>query len=718
MRLTLRTLLAYLDDTLDPAATKTIGEKVAESELAQELIDKIKKVTRRRGLKAPSIAGSDDDPTTDPNTVAEFLDNSLQGDQLTEVETAALASDAYLAEIAACHQILTLVLGEPAKVPPTAHQRMYRLVKGRESIPYRKPAISRGVTGMAPPAEEDDDADDTLLGLTDTRGYVPYIGAAVVLLLLVVVVFFTIPSPSPAAPRRLVSVAALSPETARKAPEVVASKELSKDVGGGSITAGSPKKPGEAVKKEVPIIKKEAVVENKLEVLPAPREVKESEVKVTAVPEKKALVEPAGKPDPERKVIGKTRPADLLLFRQSGAGEWNRLPASKDVNSTDTLLSLPGIPAEVDLRSGIELTLWGSLPFFEPVPFLTVLECRLTLHVPPPGFEADFTLEGGRVFIKKAHTAPPGPAHVRVRFRNEVWDITLTSAETEVCLDLTSHYSEGVPFARDGAGESPMSEFTFGLIKGECGVRVRFREYPSLQALTKMDWNNKEGKVRGPDKLPEDSRAYWDRAPALTDAKDKEMLGEFKQAAAVVAKDLSDPDRIMSVTLASAAKERPQREVTSRDVFKLEMALFCLQAVDKISELADALEDEIQGVRFKAIIPLIHWTGQSRERDQILYKLLQEKKHFTESEAMTVMQLLHPFSAERRKAPETVQTLFDFLKSDRLAVRQMALGQLYRLDPDGVREFLNLDVGAPPEVRDPIIQRWRTSWKSRWEKKK
>ena len=105
-----------------------------------------------------------------------------------------------------------------------------------------------------------------------------------------------------------------------------------------------------------------------------------------------------------------------------------------------------------------------------------------------------------------------------------------------------------------------MTEFTFGLIKGECGVRVRFREYPSLQALTRMDWNNKEGKVRGPDKLPEDSRSYWDRAPALTDAKDKEMLGDFKQVAAALAKDLSDPDRIMSVTLASAAKDARKRK--------------------------------------------------------------------------------------------------------------------------------------------------------------
>src|SRR5205823_4071278 len=37
------------------------------------------------------------------------------------------------------HQILTLMLSEPARVPPTARQRIYRLVKGPESIPYRRP---------------------------------------------------------------------------------------------------------------------------------------------------------------------------------------------------------------------------------------------------------------------------------------------------------------------------------------------------------------------------------------------------------------------------------------------------------------------------------------------------------------------------------------------------------------------------------------------------
>src|SRR4051794_14473475 len=57
VRLTLRTLLAYLDDTLEPAEIKRIGQKVAESDAAQELIARIKQVTRRRRLTTPPDGG-------------------------------------------------------------------------------------------------------------------------------------------------------------------------------------------------------------------------------------------------------------------------------------------------------------------------------------------------------------------------------------------------------------------------------------------------------------------------------------------------------------------------------------------------------------------------------------------------------------------------------------------------------------------------------------
>src|SRR5881227_2607505 len=135
MRLTLRTLLAYIDDTLEPTQAKEIGLKVAESDVAQELIERIKAVTRRRGLTIPPASGPD---RIDANTVSDYLDNDLAPEAISEVEELALNSDVHLAEIAACHQILTLVLGEPANVPPTARERMYGLVTGKESEPHRR----------------------------------------------------------------------------------------------------------------------------------------------------------------------------------------------------------------------------------------------------------------------------------------------------------------------------------------------------------------------------------------------------------------------------------------------------------------------------------------------------------------------------------------------------------------------------------------------------
>ncbi|HEX5270911.1 MAG TPA: hypothetical protein VFW33_10505, partial [Gemmataceae bacterium] len=158
MRLTLRTLLAYLDDMLDPAETKLIGQKVAESDAAQELIARIKQVTRRRRLTTPPATGPN---SFEPNVVADYLDNALSAEQVAEVEKACLESDVHLAEIAAVHQILTLVLGQPALVPPTARQRMYALVHGRKAGRVRPAAAA--VANGPPPADAHAEDDETLL---------------------------------------------------------------------------------------------------------------------------------------------------------------------------------------------------------------------------------------------------------------------------------------------------------------------------------------------------------------------------------------------------------------------------------------------------------------------------------------------------------------------------------------------------------------------------
>ncbi len=125
MRLTLRTLLAYLDNTLEPQDAEVLRGKLTESGFATQLVQRIRAVLVESRLLAPAPDAAS--PTEDANVIGEYLDSTLPGEQVAEIERACLESDMRLAETAACHQILTMVLGNKADVPPSLRSRIYEL---------------------------------------------------------------------------------------------------------------------------------------------------------------------------------------------------------------------------------------------------------------------------------------------------------------------------------------------------------------------------------------------------------------------------------------------------------------------------------------------------------------------------------------------------------------------------------------------------------------
>lgn len=138
MRLTLRTLLAYIDDVLDPRDAQELSKRVEASDFANDLIHRTRDTMRRLRLAAPPLdEGSDSGVMSenwDANAMAEYLDNTLSPEKVAEFERRCLESDEHLAEAASCHHILTMVLGERAEVDPDMRRRMFAL---REEVAAR-----------------------------------------------------------------------------------------------------------------------------------------------------------------------------------------------------------------------------------------------------------------------------------------------------------------------------------------------------------------------------------------------------------------------------------------------------------------------------------------------------------------------------------------------------------------------------------------------------
>lgn len=680
MRLTLRTLLAYLDDTLDPAEARNIGQKVAENPAAQELVDRIKRVTRRRGLATPPT-GLEGSPS-DPNTVADYLNDTLGHDQVAQFEQTCLESDVHLAEVAACHQILTLVLSEQIRVPPTARQRMYQLVKGRESIPDRKPGntIPIGGTFDTPVAPEGDDIDaPLLLGLTayssseSMSGRLRKVGALVLLLAgLGGAIFMALPASDRTPPDTTPQVALVT------------------------------------VPKTVPIETPPATTRPDPKIEPAPKPSEKPETKVEPPPMPKPPVEPPPTkelvptipaPKAERVALGKIdRTGIIVVHKLPDEAMWERVnPDEPVVMSTEPLMALPGFKAPLRLETGVTVELWGNLPELFPAP---LLESAITPYLPQDGFDADLALKVGRIYLS---TKKPAGSKIRLRFASEVWDITLADAKSEVVFELTHALVPGeIP-------EAPRISAGMAVREGQASLTLPLKDPVKLPKGGEAYWDSKGGKPdirpqpKGP--LPQ-AMSYWSRLPIPPQADRAEAS---LAALAGFAKRLTDPRRVRA-TYDEALQPKDERP-TLQDIAAARIAVLTFAALEDLPGMVDTLGDpNRQLLRSTAGDGLRTTLAKNPNRTEELKKIFIEKLRLKEEEIEEVFRLLRGFSERERSDPATLDRLFADLSSPALPIRELASMILFTaIDPSDKANdpLFRFDAGAPNDFREAAIKAWK-----------
>jgi hypothetical protein len=685
VRLTLRTLLAYLDDTLEPAQAKLIGQKIAESDQARELIERIQQVTRRRRLTTPPDHGPGG--KIDPNTLGEYLDNAVAPEKAAEIEEICLASDSHLAEIAACHQVLSLILGEPALVPPSARQRMYGLVKGPEAIPFRRPPTtgSKGDIDLS----DGRDVDDTLrLGLPPVIGKhkgnpLVMVAAGVVAACLLLVAIWQLLRP-PAEPAtgpnknnnnntQVVQVAPVKDKT----PPIIERK--------GAIDNVKQEKQDDSKKD------KDEQNNGKTEEKKAAAEVKLPPV---------VIVTPGGAPSqvvqPIGKLVNGAKDPAILLQYVADKMEWQRIGGkSAEVSSGVPLVSLPAAKSVIQLESGLKLTLVGSMPelIFPPA----LYESAVVLHAGEQ-VDLDLTLRRGRIRV----VSPERAARIRIRFDNpthpdqqELVEITTQRPGTEFLVERWSTFDERFfKNANSAERKGPVANLACFVISGSLQFRMNDVAMPLTEApgLVQAYWNSRSGleKPISFKKLPEGLKSMQALPPDV----DSRPRAGLLRARDDLHKDLAV--KAVDVVLAEGLK--------SSEPAARRLACSCLAALDEVSSVIEALEQEpAQDLRWSAIESLRNWIAAGRDHDYKLYELLKSK--YRAFEAETIMTLLHGFGEKELANPDTYDLLIGYLNHPQMPIRELAYQHLLRLVPAGQK--IRYSAAADATVRQQAQTAWR-----------
>jgi hypothetical protein len=405
---------------------------------------------------------------------------------------------------------------------------------------------------------------------------------------------------------------------------------------------------------------------------------------------------PLARADDAKGGVGRSDSPTGTLLQRAGAGkQWKTIATGDPVPDRDLLLALPGARAVITSGNGaVRLTLWGNTPLLSSTP---ALESAVSLRQ-STDLDLDLILDRGRVVVANAKKS--GAANVRLRARDEVWDLVLKEPETEVSIELNGRWPQGMPFrAAYKAGEQPRSEMILFVLKGALDLKVDAHRH-TLSAPPGPGlyfWDSVRGPARGPEappQLPPWARPGAGKAPEATAVRDA-----LKPLYEKVAKET--PGEALADLLASADK----LEDAKRSFLVRELAVTGFGATDDLARLVDALSDaKHPDVRAIAVETLRHWIGRGPGQDSQLAKFLRSKG-YSEAHAIIFLQLLHSYGDQDIEDPLTYELLIAYLRHEKLPIRELAAWHLYRLVPAGRKIAYN---AAGSEVeREKAFRSWK-----------
>jgi hypothetical protein len=680
MRLTLRTLLAYLDDILEPAQAKEIGTKIQETPPVSSLVNRIREVMRRRRLTAPDVTGPA--ATLDANTVAEYLDNTLAPDGVADVERVCLDSDIHLAEVAASHQILTLVLGEPVEIPPHSRERMYALAPapraaapdGAAPAATKAATVAISATKVAHPPEAPhpepvrvpaaatttteafaDSIPDYLKPRPFWRRALPY-----VVVISIVGVWLGLVAKDPTFWPGLQPVTPPPQVADNSAPAVVPPPQ--DDV------------PEPPVEETIPVVPEDPLLASREapvdpvpppdlelpEAPPVPRE-KGEPSEAPAVPEPGPRpVEPGAEkpipvPEPEAPALPPaavqyTSSDGILLRYDAAKPAWFVLPHRAVLHPGDRVAAPE--PFDATLTYGDD-------------PSTMTLQAGTVVRELPSTPKAGFVLEveqGHVIFHGKAHKNPKLVEHPAIVVHGELWYIELTQPESVCAVEVVP--AEPTSFEQD------LGKNTFtGGIYVTAGVVKLTDAQGNAQTVRSPAWVPLTPGVRA--QMAEAGQG--DQAQVLTAM--PEWMQERKPTSiansyAKLFEKRFKFDEPASVALVSAVRER--RPEMSR------LATACLALIGDSSGLLQALDrSDHEEARLAAISGLRQWLVADKANRELLKGELGLRFHPEQADAL--YHLLWGYDERDARDRDVSKRLVQWLESDSLAVRELAFYHIFRL---------------------------------------